>query len=94
MSTGLEVHTETEDFREGGINDYVHKIAKETKYPNLTLKRGITDATGLWDWYKEVVAGTIQRKTVSVILSRSPTQGEMALDFLRRVSGEMVREAI
>jgi phage tail-like protein len=66
--TGLEARTETDDYREGGTNDYVHKIAKESKYPNLTLKRGITDATELWDWYKNIVAGDIQRKTVSVLL--------------------------
>jgi phage tail-like protein len=65
---GLEVHTETDEYREGGTNDYVHKIAKETKYPNLTLKRGLTDATGLWDWYKDIVAGDIRRKTVSLVL--------------------------
>ena len=65
---GLEAHTETDDYREGGINDYVHKIAKETKFPNLTLKRGLTDATGLWDWYKDVIAGDIRRKTVSLVL--------------------------
>ena len=66
--TGLEVRTEFDEYREGGVNDYVHKIAKETRYPNLTLKRGITDATELWEWHQQVVAGDIQRKTVSVVL--------------------------
>lgn len=66
--SGLETRTETDDYREGGTNHYVHKIAKETKYPNLTLKRGLTDATGLWDWCQDVVAGQIRRRTVSVIL--------------------------
>ena len=50
------------------MNDFVHKIAKETRYPNLTLKRGITDVTDLWDWHQHIVAGEIERKTVSVIL--------------------------
>ena len=66
--TGLEVRTEFDEYREGGVNDYVHKIAKETRYPNLTLKRGITDATELWEWHQQVVSGDIQRKTVSVVL--------------------------
>lgn len=65
---GLESRTETDDFREGGTNDYVHKIAKETKYPNLTLKRGLTDDAKLWEWYKDVRAGDIKRKTVSLVL--------------------------
>jgi phage tail-like protein len=71
---GLEAHTETDEYREGGTNDYVHKIAKETKFPNLTLKRGLTDATGLWDWYKDVIAGDIRRKTVSLVLLDSRRQ--------------------
>ena len=66
--TGLEVKTEVDDYREGGVNHFVHRIAKETRYPNLTLKRGITDATLLWDWHQQVVNGEIERKTVSVVL--------------------------
>lgn len=66
--TGLEVRTEFDEYREGGVNDYVHKIAKETRYPNLTLKRGITDAIELWAWHQQIVSGDIQRKTVSVVL--------------------------
>lgn len=66
--TGLEVRTEVEDYREGGVNDYVHKIAKETQYPNLVLKRGITDATDLWEWHQQIVRGDIQRKAMSVVL--------------------------
>ena len=54
--------------REGGVNDFVHKIAKETRYPNLTLKRGITDKTDLWDWHQQIVSGEVERKTISVIL--------------------------
>lgn len=66
--TGLEARTETEDYREGGVNDYVHKIAKETRYNNVTLKHGITDDTSLWDWCNTVRSGRVERKTLSVVL--------------------------
>lgn len=69
--SGLESRTEFDEYREGGVNEYVHKIAKETRYPNLTLKRGITDSTEFWDWHQQIVEGDIQRKTVSVILMNS-----------------------
>jgi phage tail-like protein len=69
--TGLEVRTEVEEYREGGVNDYVHKLAKETRYPSLTLKRGITDVTDLWEWHQQIVGGDIQRKTISVVLLNS-----------------------
>lgn len=71
---GLSAETETEDFREGGINDYVHKLAKLSKYSNLTLKRGITDRQELWQWHQDVLNGIIERRTVSVILQNQSAE--------------------
>lgn len=72
--TGLQAETEVEEFREGGINDYVHKLAKITKYQNISLKRGITDREDLWKWHQDVVNGAIERKTISVVLRDSQLQ--------------------
>jgi phage tail-like protein len=66
--TGLQADTEIEERREGGVNDHVHKLIKVTKYPNLVLKRGITDSDVLWSWYRSVVAGVIVRRNGAVIM--------------------------
>lgn len=66
--TGLEVETEIESYREGGINDFVHQLPKGSKYRNITLKRGVTDFDELWQWRKEVVSGKFKRKEMAVIL--------------------------
>jgi len=66
--SGLQAETEYEEYREGGVNNYVHRLPKVTKYPNLTFKRGITDSEELWKWYQDVVMGKIQRKNGSIIL--------------------------
>jgi phage tail-like protein len=66
--SGLQVETETDEYREGGLNSYVHKFPKLTKYPNLVFKRGITDSATLWQWYRDVVGGKIQRRNGSIIL--------------------------
>ena len=66
--SGLQVATEIEEKREGGVNDYVHKLPKLTKYQNITLKRGITDSDTLWEWHQDVVNGNIERKTIFVVL--------------------------
>jgi phage tail-like protein len=66
--SGLQAETEIEDYREGGVNNFVHKLPKVTKYPNLVLKRGLTDSTELWEWHQNVVAGQVQRQNGSVIL--------------------------
>jgi phage tail-like protein len=66
--TGLQAETEVETIEEGGVNDYVHRFPKKTKYPNLVLKRGITDSDALWKWHQEVVGGKISRKSGFIIL--------------------------
>lgn len=65
---GVELKVETDDVREGGVNDFVHKIAKQSTYSNLTLKRGITDSTTLWDWCTRVVGGVVDRRSLTVVL--------------------------
>ena len=66
--SGLQMETEVELVEEGGVNDYVHKLARKTRYPNITLKRGLTDSEALWSWYHDVVSGKINRKSGAIIL--------------------------
>ena len=74
--SGIQAETEFEEFREGGINDFVHKLPKVTKYPNVTLKRGMTDSPVLWAWHQAVVNGKVVRLPIFVILLDS--QGDEA----------------
>lgn len=67
--TGLQVEIQTEDYHEGGVNGYMHKLAGPARYnSNLILKRGITDAATLWEWQVDVVNGQVERKDISIIL--------------------------
>jgi len=69
--SGLERDTAVEEYREGGTNDYVHRLVTNTKYPNLTFKRGITDEFLLWGWHQAVVSGFVQRLPLSVVINDS-----------------------
>src|SRR6266481_4233346 len=70
--SGLQAEAEIQEYREGGVNEYIHKRAGPIRYPsNLTLKRGISDPTALWSWYSDVMQGTIERKNVSIVLMDS-----------------------
>ncbi len=40
--SGLEVSVAVEEIEEGGENSYVHKLPGRMTWPNITLKRGIT----------------------------------------------------
>ena len=68
--SGLDVTTQTEDYREGGVNDFVYKLPKETTFANLVLKKGLADLSTLWKWHSDVVAGNIQRRSVHIMLLR------------------------
>ena len=80
--SGLQVEIETEDFREGGRNDHMYKLAGPVKYPsNLILKHGIMDSTELWDWQQQIAEGKIERKSVSVKLLDSANEEKWRWNF-------------
>lgn len=64
---GIERSTKIDAYREGGVNDCERQIAGLTTYPALKLKRGLVDPA-LWEWHQKVIVGTIERKTISVML--------------------------
>jgi phage tail-like protein len=80
--SGLQVEIEVQDYREGGRNHYVHKLAGPAKYSsNLVLKRGVTDVKTLWDWYWDVIHGRVTRKNVSVLLMDRAGQEKRRWNF-------------
>ena len=48
--SGLEVTVAVEEVEEGGENNYVHKLPGRMTWPNITLKRGITQNDALLTW--------------------------------------------
>lgn len=66
--SGLESQIQTEEYQEGGVNHFVHKLPGPTFYPNLILSRGLTLDNQLWQWYEDVTQGMIQRKNGSILL--------------------------
>lgn len=66
--SGLTIETEVEPVTEGGANDIVYKLPKGTKFSDITLKHGLTDSDILWNWYKEVINGKINRKSGNILL--------------------------
>lgn len=66
---GLDTEVEVLEIAEGGRNDYIHMLPGRVKKPmaRLVLKRGLGSAD-LWDWYSNVVQGTVTRQNISIIL--------------------------
>ncbi len=66
--SGFGASTDPIEYREGGETKTVRKLPGLTKYTNITLKWGLTDSKDLYNWYRDVVNGKIQRKNGSIIV--------------------------
>ena len=64
---GIESNTEVVHFADGeDITE--RKRPGRTRYSNIVLKRGYVNTDELWNWYKSVADGRVERKSGSVIL--------------------------
>lgn len=66
--TGFDVITDPQDYCEGNENASVRKLPGLTKYGNVTLKRGLNDSMGLYDWSLELINGTVNHKNITIIV--------------------------
>ena len=46
----------------------MRKLVGRSSFDNVTLKRGYTPDTSLWDWYKNLNNGVADRRNVTIIL--------------------------
>ena len=74
--SGLESSIDVIEHREGGAISPL-KLPGQTKYGNITLRRGVTDDTDLYRWHLNSASGTIDRRNGSVVL-RDRTGAEQA----------------
>ncbi len=63
---GIDTKTDVVIFNDGD-DLMVRKRPGRTTYANLVLKRGYTNNNELWEWYKKVTEGKIERKSGSII---------------------------
>jgi phage tail-like protein len=53
---GLEAQVEILEYREGGINDIVHRLPGQMTYPNLVLSGGVT-SRAVEEWFAQTRLG-------------------------------------
>jgi phage tail-like protein len=66
--SGFGASNDPIEYREGGHVTSPRKLPGMTKYTNITLKWGLTDSRELYDWFRDVVNGKIERKNGSIIV--------------------------
>lgn len=55
--SGLKNSTEVVEYYEGGENTHMHKFIGNTKYPNITLKKGVTaNSKTIWEWRNAITS--------------------------------------
>ena len=66
---GLSVEYEIHEYKEGGVNDYIHRLPTRAKYVNVKLTRPITPETS-----KVAAWESSGKKAANAKTKRSPQQ--------------------
>jgi phage tail-like protein len=82
---GLEMSMEVKTIREGGSNDRQIRLAGPATFGQLTLKRGMTEASfELWKWMSDSVADPSLRAQAEVVIFAADGAQERARVVLQR----------
>ena len=82
-TTRLVMTLDLEDYNEGGNNGTVLKFPKRVKYAEITLKKGITKNTELFDWFYGFTQGAGKRKDGVITLRDSRQKPHTVWGFRR-----------
>ena len=66
--SGLDVQMETEPYREGGENRFIHQLPVRSNFTNLTLKRGLFVDSKLINWCMDAF-NNLEIKPINLIVS-------------------------
>jgi phage tail-like protein len=91
---GLDTEITTEEYHEGGVNDFVHRLPNGARQPSLTLEHGLTDSDVLWKWQLDVMRGKVTRKTVRIMVLDSQGQEKVGWRCLRAYPTKWVGPAL
>lgn len=80
---GLEMTMDVKTIREGGANGRAVRLTGVLNYGQLTLKRGMTSSSDLWDWFSAVMIDPSIRASAEVVML-APNGSELARFVLGR----------
>ena len=65
---GIAAESDVIEYREGADTPTVRKLPGLLSYSNITLKKGYTTNSELWEWRKTTLDGITERRGGSIIL--------------------------
>jgi phage tail-like protein len=81
---GLEMSMDVKTIREGGANWKHVRLSGPLTFGTLTLKRGMTATTDLWDWFDAISIDPSVRASVLVVVLAADGRTEQARFVLDR----------
>lgn len=79
--SGFGSEVQVVEYREGGDPTTARKLPGTAKYPDITLKWGLTDSRELYDWHLTAVNGQLERKNGSVVVLDDTGQEQARWNF-------------
>jgi phage tail-like protein len=70
--TGLDVSFDVLEYREGGNNDFVHRLPGRMQYPNLVLSWGLVSDELLLKWFMQTHTQA-QKQDITLTLTANPS---------------------
>ena len=83
---GLEVSMQPKTYQEGGNNVEQIHLAGPVTYGQLSLKRGMTDSFGLWNWFDQTMHQgkySLRARGVVTMLTSDPGDSERGNEHVR-----------
>lgn len=74
---GLSREVKHESYREGGVNEYEHKLVTQVSFPVVVLERGLA-LDDLWKWAQATADGEVERKTLRIRLQDEANEKQWA----------------
>jgi phage tail-like protein len=69
--SGFEMKIDVQEYKEGGMNDFIHKMPGRKSFTNVTLKRGMSNSIELWQWLQRIAtkqAKKEEKKNISIVM--------------------------
>jgi len=67
--SGLSFTVDPVEYRDGtDLPLHTRKLTGLRKFPNIVLRRGLTENRALWDWYRNILNGIPDRRDGSIVL--------------------------
>ena len=65
--SGMKAEREIITYKEGGLNNYAHKLPGRTTYGDITLRKGVMFTIELWDWFEEGIKdGKVKKRDFTI----------------------------